>query len=475
MNKIKILISTDSAALHSGLGETVRNIFIPLLQKYPNKYDISQLGFFHFNAKEGAPWPIYPTKTINSPKGVVPDMDDKYGEKSFDEVVRHVKPDIVFGYGDLWHFLPTIHSTYRNMYRLLTYYTVDGAPYFGHLEANGSTQWGDALSKVDQIVTLSHFGKNTLLKGCPEIANKDIKVLYHPIPIQRFMLPSKEDKLKIKKSLLPAIIADEGFICGFIGRNQFRKQNYKLWEFTHYMVHGDYIQCNSCNRVTIKEWDYSSRCSKSIDELTLYEEGYDYGHCWHCKSGDIRAGEPNGKFYIWMHTPKDDPGYNMELHQRIWKISSNVIYSSSQQKRISPEEIAMMIASFDAMYYPSGGEGFGNPAFEAIASGVPVVYSNYSAHAEFCRHGGLPVRVGNYISEIHHGIQRSVVDTNHAIEQMLKLVNSEDLRNSLGKSGREFASHHDLPIMVESWDMIFNDMMTKPLPIQTNKIYAGAL
>lgn len=477
MNKTKILISTDSAALHSGLGETVRNIFIPLLHKYPDKYEIHQLGFFHFNAREQVPWPIYPTKMQRNANGSMePDMSDKYGEKSFDEVVAKVKPDIVFGYGDLWHFLPTIHSPFRNQYRLLTYYTVDGSPYVGHLDADGGSHWGKALSKVDQIVTLSKFGKSVLEKSCKELKDcAPIKWAYHPIPTNRFRKLSDEEKLQTKLAILAPIIAKEGFLCGFIGRNQFRKQNYKLWEFLHYMVHGDYIQCNTCNRVTLKEWDLASRETKNVDDLTLYETGYKYDHCWHCKSSDIRAGEPNRSFYLWMHTPKDDPGYNMELQQRIWEVSSNTIYSAVSQKRVTPQEIAQILSIFDAFYYPSGGEGFGNPAFEAMASGVPVVYSNYSAHAEFCKFGGLPVRPATYVSELNHGIQRCVVDTAHAVEQMLKLVNSKELRDELGSSGRLFTEDFSIDSLAMQWDEIFTELMAKPLPVNGNKIHLGAI
>ena len=61
--KTKILICTHSAAMHSGLSETTRHIFIPLLQKYGDKYEIHQLGYFNFGKpSEKVPWPIYTTK-----------------------------------------------------------------------------------------------------------------------------------------------------------------------------------------------------------------------------------------------------------------------------------------------------------------------------------------------------------------------------------------------------------------------------
>jgi hypothetical protein len=129
MSKIKILIVTDSAGIHSGLAETTRNIFIPLIRKYPDKYEIHQLGFFHFAPKEPVPWPVYQTKIAQTPQGPQPDMNDKYGEQSFHELVQKVNPDIVFGYGDMWHFDHLLNSPMRNTYRMVAYYTIDGQPY----------------------------------------------------------------------------------------------------------------------------------------------------------------------------------------------------------------------------------------------------------------------------------------------------------------------------------------------------------
>ena len=114
-NKTKILICTHSAAMHSGLSETTRHIFIPLLQKYGDKYEIHQLGYFNFGKpSEKVPWPIYTTKVDQTPQGPKPDMNDRFGQISFDNVVEKVKPDIVFGYGDMWHFEHMLNSPQRN-------------------------------------------------------------------------------------------------------------------------------------------------------------------------------------------------------------------------------------------------------------------------------------------------------------------------------------------------------------------------
>ena len=477
--KIKILICTHSAALHSGLSETTRHIFIPLLQKFKDKYDVHQLGYFHFKAVEPVPWPIYPTKVIQTPQGTHPDNNDRYGQLSFDEVVANVKPDIVFGYGDMWHFEHMLSSPLRNSYRLLCYYTIDGQPYFGHLHKDGSTDWGKKLLKADQTIVLSHFGKEVLTRGNQELKDSDIKVMYHPLDMNRYPVLSDKDKADIKDKILPKHISRKAFICGWLGKNQFRKQNYKLWEIAHYIIHGDYIKCNACDRVTTKEYNHSTRATKDpdkfpgeLDKITMYSSEYRYEHCWHCKSKDIVVGKANPDFYMWFHMSKEDPGYNPDLHENMWNISQQCIYTKeiSGLSGVKTNDLARLIGSWDCMLYPSGGEGFGNPLAECLAAGTPVVYSDYSSHSEFAKFGGLPIRC-TYQPEIMHGIQRAAVDTNDAVRQMLRLIEEPELKKTLGMRGKIHMSQYAIPHMVDVWDNIFEEMIQKPLPIDNNKIY----
>ncbi len=478
--KIKILICTHSAALHSGLSETTRNIFIPLLQKYKDKYEIHQLGYFHHAAPEQIPWPIYPTKVVSTPHGPRPMDEDRYGQVSFDEIVARVQPDIVFGYGDMWHFEHMLNSPLRNSYRMMCYYTIDGQPYFGQLHADNSTDWGKKLLKADEIAVITHFGKEVLQRGCKELENVDIKVVNHPLDMSRYNVLNEEQKLKVRDRTMPKQMSRNCFIAGFVGKNQFRKQNYKLWEISHYVIYGDYIECLDCKEITIKEWNHTTRTIKDpdkypgeLDKITMYSHDYRYEHCWHCKSKNIKPGVPQPNFYLWTHTDRNEPGYNPDFHERMWKIQNNCITTSGLGPLVGvkSKDLALLMSSWDCMLYPSGGEGNGNPAQEALACGVPVVYSDYSSHSEFCHFGGLPIRC-TYQPEMANGIQRAVVDTGHAVKQLISLIRDPKLKNSLGVRGRLHVSQFSIPNLVDVWDQIFVGMMQKPLPINSQSIYS---
>jgi len=483
MNKkpIKILISTHSPQTPTGLGATVRNIFKPLIQHYPGKYDISQLGYFHIPDQQfhmfDIPWPIYHTKINRKPDNSLEhDPADMYGQQSFTEVVSRVKPDIVFGYGDMWHFDHLLNSPLRNSFRLLSYYTIDGQPYYGNLEADGSTEWGKKLTKTDRLVVLSHFGVKSLKESCPELSSTPIDVRYHPLDFKMHKFLSPQDKMKFRKQVFGNNLPDDAFIIGWCGRNQFRKQNYKLWEALHYMVYGDYIECKDCGRVTLKEFNHSTRQTRAVGELTMYDANYDYSECWHCKSKNIVSGKPLNNVFMWFHMSKGENFYSPNFHERMWNVSNRCIWTNGLEgvRGLPDQSVFDTMALWDCMYYPTGGEGFSNPAFEVLACGVPVVYANYSSHAEFCSQGGLPVRV-SYIPEPVIGIQRSIVDTGHAIEQLLKLYRDPELKLRLGVSGRSYVSQFTTDTMPMAWDSIFTSMMKQPLPAEGSKIYTTVL
>jgi glycosyltransferase involved in cell wall biosynthesis len=478
MTKTKILIITDSARIHTGLGENCRLVFKELMRRFPDKYELLQIGWFDINPSEQVPWNVM--HTIMHPKGngiVELDDSDKYGQKTFEGVLAKFKPDIVWCSGDIWCFDHLISSPNRNTFRLVLYYTIDGAPYFGTwLEPGLKSDWGQKLLKADEVVVWSEFGKEVLQSSCPELKNKDIKVIYHPMDVSRFRHLSREQKVQERRKLYNNGIDVNGFILGYVGRNQFRKQNYKLWEIAHYVVHGDYIECNQCNRVTIKEWDLSALKTKE-GRLTMYEEGYDYSECWYCRSKDIVAGKPISDFWLWQHIPVTDPGYNMELHHKMWKIRERIVRTSldNASKGLPPDKIAEMISTWDGMLYTSGGEGFGIPAFEAQMCGVPLIYNNYSSHVDFAKEGGLPIRC-TFIPEMGLAIHRSVSDTGDAVKQVLWAYRNREAFEALGMKGRINAMKHNTISVSGQWERLFSDMMNKPVAIQgATNVYSSII
>jgi glycosyltransferase involved in cell wall biosynthesis len=475
MNKKKtvILVSTDSAKIHTGLAETTRLLFTELLKKYPDKYDIHQLGWFNFNPIEEVPWPVYSTNVKQEGNRKVPDMSDKYGQRTFESVRQKVKPDIVYSNGDLWCFDHLLTSPTRNEYRLVVYYTIDGSPYFGSSRTDTASEWGSKLYKADRIAVLTDWGVDVLHGSCPEIKDRHIDVISHPADVERFTPRTREEKIELRHKIYNPQIPKDAFILGWVGRNQYRKQNYKMWEILHYMMYGDYIRCNDCGRVTVMEYDPATRAPRKTGSLMTYDADYDYKECWHCKSKNIENGQPKNDFYLWLHMNKQDPGWKPDLLSYLWRVESNISFTTGLKasKGLSPNILADLISSWDGMLYLTGGEGFGIPALEAMESGVPLIYTNYSSHADFAKHGGLPVR-STFIPEFNFLIHRAVAENNHAVEQALWAYEHRDEFAALGSQGRAYTETITTPVIAEQWDKVFTEMMEQPLPIHnTETIY----
>lgn len=471
---IKLLISTDSAIVHTGLAETTRLVFRKLLEKYPGKYHIEQLGWFHFGKhpnQEEVPWKIHATAT----KDGKPDMSDKYGQRSFEMLRHNYKPDIIYTNGDLWCFEHLLESPTRNTFRLAAYYTIDGEPYYGRdLKRNKSSLWGSKLEKTDRLIVLSETGRDVLKGSCHELRDKHIDVIYHPSDIDRFVPLSLEEIPNLRSKLYAPGIPNDAFIMGWIGRNQYRKQNYKLWETLHHIKFGDYIECNNCKRITRFEIDRSTSKPRTIGKLRLYDANYSYDHCWHCLSEDIKPGTPIDDAYLWTHMNKTDPGWALSDLSEQWDVRDKIIAPDniSQAFGLKPAELAKLISTWDCMLYLSGGEGFGVPPYEALACGVPIIYSNYSAHADFCQHGGLPVRT-DLIPEINFSINRAYADVNHAIQQVLVAYRDRKGLKALGMKGRNFCETKNVDYTAQQWDKIFTEMMKEEVGARNNnKIYA---
>ena len=80
-----------------------------------------------------------------------------------------------------------------------------------------------------------------------------------------------------------------------------------------------------------------------------------------------------------------------------------------------------------------------------------------------------------YQPEMHHGIMRASVDTNHAVQQVLRLRRDKRLREALGQRGRNYVAQYSTAHMVTPWDTVFTKAMEKPLPVEGDTLYAQSV
>lgn len=441
-NMKTILVTTYSPCIHGSYGIVSREIFKRIYES--GDYHIVHHAWFHIELANDVPWDVIPTnqRIVNGRHEL--DNDDIHGQKTFKEVLNKVKPDIVWALGDFYMLKHVFDEKVNHPnVQFVCHLAVDGEPWH-----RGTVS---PIVNADDIVAISRYGAETI----EPLVNRPVPHIWHGVDTEQFYPLDKEQKLDLRMKSSNGKFNDKAFVAGFVGKDQYRKQNDKIWEYVHYMVHGDYIECKECSRVTLREWDSRLARPRDLDRLTMYDAGYDYSYCSHCRSTDVINGKAEDDFYGYIHMPyKPNDAWNPDQLSDIWKIQGRMFNTKGlgSNKGIEDSQMVSIYNLFDIMYYPSGGEGFGMPVLEAMACGVPTMYTNYSAHAEVAGDCGIPLKV-SYVTEMMSCYSRARADTADAVAKTLKLIRNPKLLEPLKERGIAKADEN-------TWDKIGADWLS---------------
>jgi len=459
--KTKILIVADSPILPSGYAETTRLIFLNLLSKYPDQYEIHQLGLFQCYAVTTPQWPVYPTLTFKNKQGKLDFMpEDKYGQKTFFQVLARVKPDIVFAFNYPHMFLYLCRPPKERRYRLVLYINFDGVP--------TTPDYGPPLDNADLVFTKSEFSMGVASRCLPALAREKLGYRYSPADVKRFSPIPAETRSQMRLDLFPSWMPKDAFVLGWIGRNQWRKQVWVLYKVLHYLRTGDYLLCQSCQRVSLLDWDPTRQADPDLAPLVRESRlGNNYENCSHCGSSAVERAKPLNDLFLWCHMAEENenawsPRFLEE--QFGLRRDRDIYYTPDHglKSALAPDDVPILYRIWDGFLYLSGGEGFGLPAWEAMCSALPVVYTNYSAHGEFLTRGKAGIPVGGILQpEEKSCIWRMVADVPQAIEAVRRLYFDRVFARELGANGRSFVEQYGVDTQAEAWHRTFQQVMQR--------------
>jgi glycosyltransferase involved in cell wall biosynthesis len=449
--RTKILIVSDSAVLPTARGETIRLIFKTLLSRFKDEYEIQQIGLNHTLAVTLPFWPIIPTKVVTKGDLRALDPDDLFGQKTFPEVASAFQPDIVFVHNTPRNAIPICLTEISS--RLVLYLKLDDFPVPDSL--------GKILSRADAVVTMSELSKD-LIGLLPGIDEQKLDYIYSPADTQRFSTTSPEKRERLRQQLLPPWMPSDGFIMGWVGKNYWRKQIWQLYKLIHHLRRGQYFVCSDCSGVTLGDCDAQQRYSNKKKRVSQSGNGFVDRACDHCSSREVYRAEPLLDIFMWFHTVRDDPLGEwplQSLEERYdVRIGRDIYYTEgySCDAALAPEDMPALYSLWDCLAYLSGSEGFGLPVWEGLCSGIPAIYTAFSAHGElvFKAQAGIPID-GIVQPEKNTMAWRMVADLRTAIQAVRNLYFDRQLISRLGLNARRFVEPYSLENQAERWHCLF--------------------
>lgn len=331
-----------------------------------------------------------------------------------------LKPDVYFSLIDIWFTGHMIKSCNTLKIPHVAYTPIDAVPF--------SYLWLDLISRIHTPLMMSHFGVQQFeefvekykTNGTGPVNMREpfldrydgykTPLLYHGVDLDVFKPVSEEQKQAWKNALG---IGHWEVIFSSVARNTNRKQIPRLL--------------------------YAMK--KVVDSASNPNE---IGLVLHC-------GDPSDSMGMG--------GWNLPQMVNEMGLSKNVTFSDTTNNPIgfglSREDLAKVYAISDCHVMATGGEGFGIPSAEALATGIPIILPDNSTGPELVQaKGGLsPKMIRDGKNGMLVGCDTLMVGPKWNVQ--MGIVNIDSLANAMslivkkgvpieewGKNARKFAEEH---------------------------------
>jgi glycosyltransferase involved in cell wall biosynthesis len=293
-----------------------------------------------------------------------------------DNFIKTHTVDLVLSIHDPWLLDAIVYSTYRNSFFWVVYQTFETDDYPEFVFCPTAI-----FPFKDKYKSLKHIFKSAdMVIPCSPIGVSALRKLDVPLEKDDFIylglenIPSKNEIKKYKAFSKSQIfgVADDKKIIMMLGVNNPRKRiDITLMAFSNFL-----------NKIPKQERN-------------------------------------NYIFYLHTDLKKNCNGADIIEMIRKLKIKDNIIIESNI---IDKETLYKRYALCDVFMSLYGAEGFGLPFVEALLFDKPVIYTNCSAPADYCKGFGFDIPVENYIYAPNLAIKISIANVESAGNALKSLL-----------------------------------------------------
>lgn len=403
---------------------------------------------------------------------------NQFGANILEKVLAEFKPDCVIDIRDWWMIAFEQRSVFRDWFKWLICPTVDSIPQ--------EELWMQYYGQADLVMAYSDFGihalkqQNPLLKVFPE-------PMRPPLDTETF---KPLDKTEIRKKYL---LRPDLPVIGVVQRNQSRKLHLDTIDAFALMKNkyaNKYKQVHEAVLLIHSSWpdnafsyDYPRHIMRlhSYPWMQYHRKGIkdDILQSLMCMNSDCKQYSVGHAMMLWNKPIQN--GRILQLCKHCNQMSA--VCPTSGANTYTRAALAEIYNLMDVCVQTSIAEGCGMPVNEAKACGVPVIVTDYSALSEKGRFpaeyihikerkikeedytvnkGGLVNVVERFRHEPETGCFRALPDIEDLAEKMKNLLVNSDLRNKMGKEGRECAlKHYNADVLAKRWEFILDNVKVK--------------